>query len=301
MVCTVPQDPSKGMLDVNTRTPMSVLRSQDVVRSMVITQSPHLDGPAPVVGDPGFNQLPPPQVPVAVDLTTPEPHLVTWIQGDANCVDQPEARMMAQGAMIVSEHLGSRAMHPSIMRANGVWRSQNVHIGFLAFTKGLIAYVAYCIGRGSWNSPISSRLPTVSRMGGFEDVGRADRFLNWVVRHYEHLDLGNHWMYQRLNNVNAKTGLRYYNIASWMDNNVSRLRKGGVHSPGWLVLNAMAPGTARKDHTMGLLWSNVAVLILISDRLDKYLECEARSFAFITTAQADEITNILTTPANRLF
>jgi len=169
------------------------------------------------------------------------------------------------------------------------------------FTKGFLCYLAYCIGRGQWSATIATLAPSVESLFRFgEDGAAAVRFLDWLERHYQHLDAGNNngWFYFHMNVNDPVDGMRHYNLKTWMSHQRNRLRTGGIHSPSWMVTNQHR---LRGAVTHGMLWSNVVVLAMVTRRLNRVLQNERASYVYITANQGNTLSAIRDDHNRRLY
>ena len=273
-------DPSAANVTPHLRTPASDRRANRPFRQHLRPRQLFNDGTIPVAA------LPP-----AIDIENP-PNIMLVAMGNINPVfnNPTDRRLCAQAEMILIEHFANRCMHPSMMKWRP-WNPQNIPSVYNTFTRGLICYVCYCVGHGGWDQPIRSASQRCSDLTHYDDdaLNRANLFGEYLCTQYPRLDGGNMWMDMMLAWNGGRRGLKHVNIRIWFDNEIARLRNGGIHSAAYISTEISSNRPLRSNMTEGILYQNVMVLHKITSRLDEYIERNQRWY--ITNLQRAKVEN----------
>ena len=261
----VPADPSAHVLvPHNYITPLSVPRANDITRLHVTPRSMHQDDPVPPVA-PGF----PVPNPVGVDIDNP-PLAIMNMVAVAGFTDRITQVMAAQAVMYLMEHFSCRTMHPTLSQ-RPEFAKQRLHGVYNTFTKGLVAYTCYCVGRGGWNAQISKASRSVALFEGYDDnaLRIADRFGQFLVGVWPELDRGNNnWYYLALDWDTGEGCLRDYDLKCFFDTQIARYRAGGIHSAAWIADRVLRQRALSRNVTQGLLYQHVVIMGRITSRFN---------------------------------
>ena len=205
---------------------------------------------------------------------------------------QPLTRLLAaQAIQFIIEHLANRRMNVNLSH-RPEFAKQRLHEVYNTFTRGLLAYCCYCVGRGGWNAQISTACRTVARFENHHDnaLAIADRFGRYIVGLWPELDRRNGWYYLRLDWDDLETGLRYLNLKVFFSGQIERYRNGGIHSAAWIADRIQQNLPLKSEDTQGLLYQDVLILGRISYRFDRYLGNGIRWH--LTPAQSGVVANL---------
>ena len=266
MASNVPADPSVQILvQHHCITPLSVPRANDITRLHVTPRSMHRDDPVPPAA-PGF----PVPNPANVDIDHP-PLAVMNMVAVAGITEPIRQLVAAQALMYLQEHFSCRTVHASLSHRQE-FALQRLHSVYNTFTKGMVAYACYCVGRGSWNSQISVASKSVALLEGYNDVALdfADRFGRLIVGLWPELDrgIGNNWYYLALDWDTGEDCLRDYDLHGFFKNQVNRYRDGGIHSAAWIADQIHRQRRLSRNCTKGLLYQHVVIMGRMTSRLN---------------------------------
>ena len=285
MAANVPADPSGHLLVPAQQTPLSFPRADDNLRREITPRAVHQDEPVPIVAPGGI-----PPNPVPTNIANPPAALMNLMLL-IGLVDPIAQLMGAQALQLWVEHLCNRTMNTTIAHLI-ILAPNRLHQVYNTFTKGFLAYLCYCIARRSWNTQISVANPTVALLQGYNNGGLADaeRFGRYIVLLYPQLDQANMAFQIRLSWDHPTLGIKYVNLEQFFNNQVRRLRAGGIHSAAWIAGEVNGGRRLLREYTYGLLYQHVLVLGRITERFDELLGRGHRWY--LTNAQQGEVANL---------